>query len=74
MSIAQAGQGIEFRGFLIQSVERSELPNGVLPGEVGSDPLVDIRRFFVASVPANPAQRNLAGQDIPDGFPELDPR
>ena len=50
------------------------LPRGFLPGELGSDPFVDVRRFFVASVPANPAHYNLAGHDVPAGFPELDPR
>ena len=57
-----------------RSLLESPLPRGFLPGELGSDPFVDIRRFFVAPVPADSTQYNLAGHDVPAGFPELDPR
>ena len=53
---------------------KAPLPRGFLPGELGSDAFVDIRRFFVAAMPADPTRYNLAGHDVPAGFPELDPR
>ena len=56
------------------SILEKPLPRGFLPGELGSDAFVDSRRFFVSSRPADPRRFNLAGHDVPAGFPELDPR